>query len=267
MVHLVVLVAGMSSRFGGKPKQMAKVGPNNETLIEYSIDQALQYPFNKIIFVTNDTTEHLFVNIFGEEYRGRKVCYVQQTYDKNIRIRPWGTVDCLSTIINHVVDPFIMINGDDIYGKQTFEKGYELLLALNDNIIGGLQMDKTLPENGGKVNRGQIKINSETGTVTHLEELYNVTVAASRDILESLANVNFIGLTPDTLQYIKLKVDIFKETNKNDPTIEACLSNILEKLINENKIKINYFEITTEIIGITNPEDEQAVKNKLYHQI
>jgi len=75
MVAIVYMVAGMSSRFGGKPKQMAKVGPNNETLIEYSVNQALKQNFSKLIFITNAKTEHLFRKIFKDKYQNRNVLY------------------------------------------------------------------------------------------------------------------------------------------------------------------------------------------------
>ena len=78
MVSVVFMVAGMSSRFGGKPKQMAIVGPNNETLIEFSVNQALTHSFDKLIFITNRNTEHLFHTIFGNNYKNIPVLYIQQ---------------------------------------------------------------------------------------------------------------------------------------------------------------------------------------------
>jgi len=88
MTILISLVAGMSSRFGGKPKQIERVGPNNETLIEYSINQSLSINPSKIVFVTNKNTEHLFKQIFKDLYKGIKVEYVVQYYEQ-YRKRPW----------------------------------------------------------------------------------------------------------------------------------------------------------------------------------
>ena len=88
MTYLVVMVAGMSSRFGGNPKQMAKVGPNDMTLIEYSINEALNSNFSKIIFITNPKTENLFIEIFGSKYNNIDIYYKQQIYSEKERIRP-----------------------------------------------------------------------------------------------------------------------------------------------------------------------------------
>ena len=126
MVAIVYLVAGLSSRFGGRPKQMAKVGPNNETLIEYSVNQALKNNFSKLIFITNTKTEQLFKNIFKNTYLNRPVLYINQTYDPIKRIRPWGTGDALSCIIGNIDESFILLNGDDIYGEDTLKTGYNL---------------------------------------------------------------------------------------------------------------------------------------------
>ena len=113
MTVLVYMVAGMSSRFGGRAKQMAKVGPNDETLIEYSVKQALLCDFSKIIFITNPKTEHLFIEIFGYKYNGINVEYIRQIYDLNKRDRPWGTADAICSIRNNITEEFIMLNGDD----------------------------------------------------------------------------------------------------------------------------------------------------------
>ena len=103
MTVIVFLVAGMSSRFGGKPKPLAKIGHNNETLIEYSVNQAIINKFSKIIFVTNSKTEQDIKNLFSNKYKNIDVEYVQQKYDTNKRIRPCGTTDAICSIIKYVV--------------------------------------------------------------------------------------------------------------------------------------------------------------------
>ena len=163
MTYLVVMVAGMSSRFGGKPKQMAKIGPNNETLIEYSVNQALKYNFSELIFITNSKTSDLFKNLFKSNYKNRNVKYIQQTYDINKRSRPWGTTDAICCLLGNTSESFILVNGDDIYGEQTFETG---LNKMKDsiNIIGGLPLFKTI-SNDGNVNRGIIEIHNNKNAI------------------------------------------------------------------------------------------------------
>ena len=98
MVAIVFMVAGMSSRFGGNPKQFAQVGPNNETLIEYSVHQALTQPFSAIYFICNPRTEIEFRKKFGNIYQGRQVHYIYQNYDTIKRKKPWGTIDAIAQL-------------------------------------------------------------------------------------------------------------------------------------------------------------------------
>lgn len=258
MKIIVFLVAGMSSRFGGKPKQFAKIGPNNETLIEYSMNQALTCSFDKIIFITNEKTEYLFRNIFGDIYNNIPIMYVQQKYDQNKRIRPWGTCDAICSINNNINDDdqILMVNGDDIYGIDTFREGYNLLNK--KNIIGGLKMENTMPDNGN-VNRGIIKI--KDNKVVYIKELYNINKNDNKDLMNELANVNFIGLQKQTINLLNDKLLEFKTIHKDDNKIECCLTDILGNLIETKKIDMYYFEIKDKIIGITNPNDEQIVKD------
>ena len=191
MVAIVFMVAGMSSSFGGKPKQMAKIGPNNETLIEYSVKQALKQNFSQLIFITNPKTEHLFKKIFGTKFMNRNVLYIEQFYDKKDRLRPWGTTDAICSMIGHMNDSFIMVNGDDIYGESTFEDGFNKMLSYNNNIIGGLPVKKTMPEEG-EVNRGIIM--AEDSKVIGLKRNAKNIQNKNPELMNLLANVNFIGL-------------------------------------------------------------------------
>ena len=269
MTYLVVMVAGMSSRFGGNPKQMAKVGPNDMTLIEYSVIQALNAKFSKIIFITNPKTENLFINIFGSRYKDVDVYYKQQEYSSETRIRPWGTGDAIGSLYpffknKNFNDNFIMINGDDIYGENTFIEGFELLNRVNPDtsIIGGLKLIDSLPEKG-KVNRGVVFV--KNSDVTGMKEIIGIDVN-DKDQIEELgnmiANVNFIGLQNSALKEIWSLNEDFKKNNKDDMKIESLLPDHINKLIvsNDFKFKMNYFIIKNKIIGITNPGDEVKVR-------
>lgn len=260
MVCVVFMVAGMSSRFGGNPKQMAKVGTNDETLIEYSVNQALKCNFTKLVFITNPKTENLFRNIFKDSYNNVPVIYVQQYYDLEKRSRPWGTSDAICSIIGSVNEPFIMLNGDDIYGENTFKSGFDMMQVSNRNIIGGLKVIDTLPDIGA-VNRGIIFVNDNK--VTGLKEMLNISKEDNPELHNELANVNFIGLQIDILNKLKVILDKFKLENEGDPKIECILTDNLSQLISENKLNMEFFEITDRILGITNPGDEDIIKNIL----
>lgn len=263
MTIIVFMVAGMSSRFAGKPKQMAKVGPNNETLIEYSVKQALTCNFSKVIFITNPITENLFVNIFGNIYNNIPIEYIEQKYDTKERLRPWGTTDALCSILNNANDddePYIIVNGDDIYGEDTFKKGFSMMEEKDINIIGGLKVIDTLPETG-TVNRGIIFIEGEN--VIGLKEMLNISKEDNPCLHNELANVNFLGLQLSVFKNLKIILDKFKSDNKGDEKIECILTDNLDDLIKDGIINIRFFKITDEILGITNPGDEIIVKDIL----
>jgi dTDP-glucose pyrophosphorylase len=118
---IVYLVAGLSSRFGGKVKQFAQIGTNNETLIELSMNQALKAGFNKIIFVVGEKTEQLFKNKFGPSYKQIPVQYAKQEFNPEERDKPWGTCDALLSAKQLINEPFVVCNGDDLYGENTFK--------------------------------------------------------------------------------------------------------------------------------------------------
>tara|TARA_B100001093_G_scaffold518010_1_gene601369 strand:- start:1385 stop:2191 length:807 start_codon:yes stop_codon:yes gene_type:complete len=267
MTILVYLVAGISSRFGGFPKPLVVVTPSNETLIEYSVNQAIKNSFSKIIFVTNSKTEILFKNIFGNTYKNIPIEYIEQKYNNTERSRPWGTTDALCSILNIVnleLKPIILINGDDIYGNETFKNGFNLMKQENINIIGGLKVIKTLPETG-YVNRGIIFINTENNKVTDLEEMLNISKTNNPELHNELANINFIGLQPNILFKLKKILDSFKKEHSNDEKIECLLPNNLNELIQSKELELQFFEVTDEIIGITNPGDENIIRDKLLH--
>ncbi len=260
MVSLVFMVAGMSSRFGGRPKQMAKVGPNNETLIEYSVNQALKQKFNKIYFITNPKTEQLFKNIFKKNYNGIDVVYVEQKYDKEKRSRPWGTTDALCSLIGYINESFILLNGDDIYGESTFEIGYNMMEGKKINIIGGVPFLNSVPEKG-KVNRGIINV--KDGKVKDIKEVLDISRETHTDFFDKICNVNFIGLQIDVLNMLNEILLKFKKEHYEDPKIECLLPDNLNELLQNNLMSMEYFEIKEKILGLTNPEDEVIVRNLL----
>lgn len=259
MVAIVFMVAGMSSRFGGKPKQLERVGPNNETLIEYSVNQALKSKFSQLVFITNPKTEHLFKELFNDTYMGRSVSYIQQYYDTTKRTRPWGTTDAICSLCGTIDEPLILVNGDDIYGEESFSLGFQHMEKNNTNVIGTLKLLETLPESG-TVNRGVIDVCD--GFVTNIEEHLNIS-RENTELFNSYANINFIGLQSNVLDYLHQILIEFKQTHKNDPKIECLLPNNLSSLIHEGVITMQYFVISHPILGITNPGDEIILRKQL----
>jgi len=263
-ICLVILAAGMSSRFGGTPKQFAKIGPNGETLIEYSVNQALKMQFSQIHFIVGEKTEKLIKNLFGNKYMDILVTYSIQTYDKSVRSKPWGTADALTTIKGYVNTPFIICNGDDIYGSETFKICYNQLV-LDENISMGFLLKDVLPESG-KVNRGIFTIDKNNNMIT-LNETFGIEKKnVSPKMLETaMCSVNFFGFQTNIIDIIIDRNNLFKKKNKKNKNVECLLPTVINNLVNNKIINIKVFISNDKWYGVTNPGDEiimsQQIKN------
>jgi len=261
-ICLVILAAGISSRFGGFPKQLAKIGPNDETLIEYSVNQALHTPFSQIHFIIGEKTQFIR-DMFGEKYHNIPVTYSTQTFDKNIRKKPWGTSDALTTIKGHVTTPFIICNGDDIYGELSFRDCFDGMKNYKVNVAIGFRLGSTMPKTG-KVNRGVININKYSYIEDITEKLGIEKKNLSSNVLKNtIASTNFFGFQAQVIDMIVQKNNEFKRKNKNNQTIEHLLPTTINELIKENKIKVRIVMSRDKWHGITNPGDEVVVRAEL----
>ena len=264
-IALVYMVAGLSSRFGGKIKQFAKVGPNNETLIKYSIKQALVAGFSKIIFIVGNKTEKPFKEMFGEKYKNIPILYAKQNFDQETREKPWGTADALCSAKELLNCPFVVCNGDDIYGRNSFRTLFEHLQKKETCATLGYKLGEVLPEQGN-VNRGIFEINSENNQVKSIRELLGISKSKLNEknlSPENLCSMNIFALNTETLKSLCKIVNTFKEENKTNPKIECLLPRELGNLIKKEKIIMKIYSTDDKWIGITNPEDEIIVKEFL----
>ncbi|MCW8966446.1 MAG: sugar phosphate nucleotidyltransferase [Candidatus Pacearchaeota archaeon] len=267
-VALVYMVAGLSSRFKGKIKQFAQVGPNNETLIEYSLNQAIKAGFDKIIFIVGDKTEDKFMEMFGNEYKGIPIYYAFQDFDKSTRDKPWGTVDALCSAEEFLDCPFVLCNGDDIYGESAFKKIIEHLKQSRTCATIGYKVKNCLSDNGG-VNRGVFQTD-EKNKLIKIKEIFSITKENffEKGLNEnSLCAVNIFLFFPELLPHLKKRLLEFKEENKEDRKVECILSDELEKLIEKENLEIYVHPTEEEFIGITNPGDEEIVRQILLSKL
>jgi NDP-sugar pyrophosphorylase family protein len=263
-VALVPMVAGISSRFGGKIKQLVKVGPNNETLIEYSLGQALKTDFDKIVFVVGDKTEKGFKKIFGNEYMGRPVYYAKQSFDSKIRDRPWGTIDAVCAAEEYLDSPFVLCNGDDITGENSFRMLYDHLQKSENSATVGIKLGGFLSNEAG-VNRGIFELD-ENNYVKTFKEYFNI----ERDNLyemglteNSLCNFNLFGLHMRDLDLFKMKTGAFKERYCDDRTVECLLPDEIGNLVREGKMNMKFFYSFEGWMGVTNPRDEDVIRKAI----
>lgn len=261
------MCAGMSSRFGGKIKQFAKVGKNDETLIEVSMNQAIKAGFKEIIFIIGNMTEAPFKEKFGSSYKEVPVKYAKQTFDPKERDKPWGTVDALVCAKDVIDGPFALCNGDDIYGREAFEAVKDFLekeTNPNAGVSVGYELGKVVSENGG-VNRGVYSFNKEN-FITGLVEYFNIEKDSLKEQglnEKTLVSMNLFGLNKNILDLLIKKLEDFKKTNAGDRKAECLLPVELGNLIKENKIKIKLLPTKDQWFGVTNPDDEPTVRAAL----
>jgi len=266
-IAIVYMVAGMSSRFQGKIKQFAQVGPNNEILTEYSLNQALKAGFSKIVFIVGNKTEQPFKEKFKDNFQGIPIQYTLQTFDESERDKPWGTADALCTLKNTIDCPFVICNGDDIYGEEAFKILYNHLQNFNESAVIGYKLINVIPEQG-KTNRAIFQVN-ENNYVQNLEEIFDIeksNLELTNTKPDNLCSMNIYGFHPEIINHLEQERELFKQQNKGDRKIEFLLPNEVNKLIKNNKIKIKLYSTSEKTIGITNPEDEEVVRSLLAEQ-
>jgi NDP-sugar pyrophosphorylase family protein len=261
-IALVYMLAGMSSRFGGKNKCLEIVGPNSETLLEYSLNQAISLGFSRIIFIVGNHNFKEFHEKFGDYYKNIPIKYFFQNYNKDLRDRPWGTGDALCSM-KEIDCPFIVCSGDDIYGKENLEILFNHLKSSNDEATIGIKLKEMIPEKG-KVNRGIFQ--TKNNFVIDIKETCAISIEdlKTRKLNpESFCSMSLFAIHPKTLELIKEKLKIFKEQNKHDRKIEFFLPEALADLIKENKIQMRLYPAKNKWFGITNIGDEIILKENL----
>ena len=186
---LVVMAAGIGSRFGGGIKQLAPVGPNGEIIMDYSIHDALEAGFNKVVFIIRRDIEKDFREVIGNRFEelakklNVEIAYAYQDLNDvpasapsyEGRIKPWGTGQAILACRDVVSEPFAVINADDYYGKEAFRQLHSFMisnLSPNSFAMAGFILKNTLSDNGG-VTRGVCKVD-ENSFLTEVVETSNI---------------------------------------------------------------------------------------------
>lgn len=281
---LLILAAGMASRYGSM-KQTDAFGPNGETIIDYSIYDAIRAGFGKVSFIIREEFHESFKSIFEPKLQGRvETDYVFQSYDltpfgidKTIeRQKPWGTGHAVLAARNQVNEPFCVINADDFYGYEAFEK---MAQFLNNEVrddyyaLMGYQVDKTLSDYGS-VSRGICKVNAEG----NLEEINERTKVYSKDgqiVYEeengavnplhddARASMNFWGFTPAIFKQSEAMFKRFVEANENNPKAEFFIPLIAEELVKTGQAQFKVIPTAAKWFGVTYKEDKPIVQKSL----
>ena len=284
-ITLVIMAAGIGSRFGGGIKQLAPVGPNGEIIMDYSIYDAKKAGFNKVVFVIRKDIEEEFDRIIGSRIKEIiDVEYVFQELD-NIpndylemfkqRTKPWGTGQAILCCKDVVKEPFLVINADDYYGKQAYQEAYEYLS--NDQMNTDKQqiamvsfiLKNTLSDNGG-VTRGICSVNEDNHLI-NIVETHNIEkgdnsafVKDGDRVIDIDLNVpvsmNMWALQPAIFNVLDEKFKIFLEKLcQDDLKAEYLLPTIIGDLLKEDLVDVTVLKSQYNLFVVTYKEDKQSV--------
>jgi NDP-sugar pyrophosphorylase family protein len=284
-ITLFVLAAGMGSRYGGL-KQMEGFGPSGETIIDYSIYDAIKAGFDRVVFVIRPDMEEAFKEVFLEKYEDRiDIDYCFQTvdmvpkwYDLNPeRTKPWGTGHALLVAKDKIHNPFLVINGDDFYGRESFEIGANFLkneCDENTYAIPAYRLENVLSD-AGTVKRGICTTKDKF--LVKIEETFDIERGEEGSIngvtwdgkhMSNLANdthisMNMFCLHPSVFTTLIRDFENFLTENKDELKGEYLLPIELSELIKKDEIRMKVLETPAQWFGITYKEDAQIVRNKL----
>jgi NDP-sugar pyrophosphorylase family protein len=284
---LLVMAAGMGSRYGGL-KQIDPVGPNGETIIDYSIYDAKQAGFNKVVFIIRKAIEDEFKSFIGSRFEGIiDVEYAFQEIEKlpdgykcpEGRSKPWGTGHAILMAKEFINEPFLVINGDDFYGRDAFAKAAEFLNSAKDGkkakyCMVGYHLINTLSEHG-TVSRGICEVSDQGNLVNVVETLKiasengNIVDRDTNTALDNnaIASMNMFGFTPSLFDHLEEKFKLFLDERINEEKSEYFIPSVVKELIDEEKADVNVLETTAKWFGITYQEDKPLVTNAIVNLI
>ena len=285
---LVIMAAGIGSRFGGGIKQLEPVGMHGEIIMDYSIHDAIEAGFNKIIFIIRKDIEEAFREVIGE--RIEAICkqlnveidYAFQAIDdlpKGVKLpkdrtKPWGTGQAVLACKGLIKEPFAVINADDYYGKESFFKLHDVLEEYTpekptDFCAAGFILKNTLSENGG-VTRGVCQV-KENGYLTGIDETKNIVKVGNKAAVQkedgqepidenSHVSMNMWGLTPEFVETLEKGFKEFFE--KPDVDVlkgEYLLPIYIDALLQKGEVTVKVLETQDKWFGVTYKEDKDSV--------
>ncbi|GAB4030663.1 nucleotidyltransferase family protein [Spirosoma jeollabukense] len=283
---LLILAAGMGSRYGGI-KQLDQFGPNGETIIDYSLFDAIRAGFGKVVFIIREELRQDFDEVFGKKLAGKiDVDYAIQALNSFVpaelgavkRQKPWGTGHAMLCAKNHTHTPFAVINADDFYGLEAFQLISDFLTTDTDNQLHamvGYEVKNTLSENGS-VSRGVCEVAENGNLVSVIErtKIYEKENGQSRIVFEegeeltTLApdtpvSMNFWGFKPSVFPLVQKQFESYAIANIDSPKAEFYIPTVMTNLIETDTGHCKVFRSRSAWFGVTYPDDKPRVQAAL----
>ena len=276
-ISLLVMAAGMGSRYGGL-KQLDAVGPSGETIIDYSVYDAIQARFNKVVFIIRKDFEDEFKSQITDKYSGKiQVEFAfQDLHDlpdgftcPEGRNKPWGTGHAILAAADLIHEPFVAINGDDFYGRESFKVVADYYLSGADDFsMVAFQLDKTLSTFGGvtrglcTVKEGKLDTVIETGELQRKEQ----GVTSDRNIKldgSEPVSMNVWGFTPVLFKYLKTMFVEFLNDEGNELKSEYLIPSVVNDLIKSGREDVHVLRSASSWFGVTYKDDRPFVMGKI----
>ncbi|MGP1348381.1 MAG: nucleotidyltransferase family protein [Stomatobaculum sp.] len=282
---LVVMAAGIGSRFGGGIKQLEPMGPNGEIIMDYAIYDARRAGFEKLVFIIRKDLEKDFREIIGN--RIEKVMEVDYAFQELAdlpggfsvpegRTKPWGTGQAVLSIRGKVNEPFLVINADDYYGPEGFRAVHAYMVQhmdptaeRYDMCMAGFVLKNTLSENGA-VTRGVCRM-TDTGELATVTETYGIriegTVLKAQNEAgepvevqpEQIVSMNMWGLPPKFIEELEQGFPRFLEQNRENLKSEYLLPTVIDSCIQSGKGTVRVLPTNDKWFGVTYREDKPTV--------
>lgn len=284
-IALVVMAAGLGSRFGEGIKQLEPMGPNGEIIMDYAIFDALEAGFNKVVFIIRKDIEEDFKKIIGDRISKKvNVSYVFQEKSDlpdgfscpGKRTKPWGTGHAVLCAAKAVSGPFAVINADDYYGKEAFVKLYQFLSSAGKEgcyCMAGFILKNTLSENGG-VTRGISRANAD-GELIEICETREIARNGNGKVVSgqtgqtldenSYVSMNMWGFTKDFLDKLQDSFEHFLKqlSTDNELTAEFLLPDVVAGLLKNGQASVKVLETNDKWFGVTHKEDKELFVSEI----
>lgn len=274
---LVVLAAGMGSRYGGN-KQLDGIGPNGEIIMDYSIHDAINAGFTKVVFIIRTDLKEAFENHYKDRFNGKikmEFAYQNEYTEHTLeyepkRKKPWGTTHAVLSAKKFINEPFLVINADDYYGRESFGEAVDAIKELKENeyLIMGYELVNTLSDHG-TVNRGVCQVDQDMN-LTGIKETLAIgkngnEISYEEDgVKHTLApdtyvSMNFWGFPPSVLGHFEEKFIQFVAGNNENPKAECFIPVEVDNLMAEKKATVKVVPTSASWLGVTYKEDKPFV--------
>ena len=281
---LVILAAGMGSRYGGT-KQLDAVSANGETIMDFSLFDAVKAGFTKVVFIVRKDILEEVKNEFGAKLEGKvaveyviqETAKVPEKYSNNKRVKPWGTGHALLVAKEVIKENFCVINADDFYGYDAFDSILTFLKntdeTTNNYAMVGYPIYNTLSDNGS-VSRGETFVDEnnnlhkiiERTSITKQDDkiVYKTEEGVEAEISkETLVSMNFWGFTPAFLDFLESEFNSFLEENSQELKTEFFLPFVVDNLIQNKQADVQVIGTDALWMGVTYKEDKEIVVDKV----